>query len=295
MRRVRRLVGPITPEQLRWVDSAVARDLAVFVPVAGPCGYATTPEHTHPAWSFVVPFDDRGRVRIDGRVVRARRGRLYAYGPGVPHTELVDGEPSRFAAIFVTPRLLGRALRDYGDVPLPAGRAESFAAPPEIVTAVRDMMVEQSARLPGHGAVLDAAAQRLVHLILRAVLGVRRRPDRVPEREAIRRAAELADGHVGEPLGVGDLAAAAGMSPFHFAREFKRETGQTPREYLRRARLERAKRLLAGDARPVTDVAMECGFASASHLATAFRRAFRMAPSRYRAMLRPPRRAPRRA
>ncbi|HSM92345.1 MAG TPA: AraC family transcriptional regulator [Anaeromyxobacteraceae bacterium] len=291
MRRVRRLVGEISPEQLRYVDWALGRDVGVFVPVAGPCGYATTPEHTHPAWSFVVPFDDRGRVRIDGRLVRARAGRLYAYGPGVPHTELVDGEPSRFAAVFVAPRLLRRALRDYGDVALPAGRAESFAAPPEIVTVVREMLVEQSARLPGHGALLDAAAQRLVHLILRAVLGVRRRTERVPERAAILRAVELADGHAGEPLGVGDLAAAAGMSPFHFAREFKRETGRAPRDYLRRARLERAKRLLAGDARPITDVAMECGFASASHLATAFRRAFRMAPSRYRAMLRRPRRA----
>jgi len=146
--------------------------------------------------------------------------------------------------------------------------------------------VEQSARLPGHAAVLDAAAQRLVHLILRAVLGVKRTPERFPERAAIRRAAEVADGHTGEPLTVRDLAAAAAMSPAHFSREFKRETGRTPQEYLRRARLERAKRLLAGDDRPVTSIAMECGFASASHLATAFRRAFRMAPSRYRAMLR---------
>ena len=118
------------------------------------------------------------------------------------------------------------------------------------------------------------------------MLGVKRHPARVPERDAIRRAAELADGHTGEPLSVRDLAAAAEMSPFHFSREFKRETGRTPRAYLGHARLERAKRLLAGDDRPVTQVAMECGFASASHLATAFRRAFRMAPSRYRAMLR---------
>lgn len=292
--RIRRLVGPITREQLRYVDWALGRDVGVFVPVAGPCGYATSPEHTHPAWSFVVPFDDRGRVRIDGRVVRARAGRLYAYGPGVPHTELVDGEPSRFAAVMVGPRCLRRALRAYAGAAMPAGHAESVPAPPEIVATVREMMIEQSARLPGGQAILDAAALRLVHLILRAVLGVRPRPARVPERASIRRAAELADGHTGEPLTVRALAASAGMSPFHFSREFKRETGSAPQAYLRRARLERAKRLLAGDERPVTDVAMVCGFASASHLATAFRRAFGLAPSRYRAMLRQRGRAQRR-
>jgi AraC-like DNA-binding protein len=286
VQRLRRLVGAITREQLRYVDWALARDVAVFVPVAGPCGYATTPEHTHPAWSFVVPFDDRGRVRIDGRVFRARAGRLYAYGPDVPHTELVEGEPSRFAAVIVAPRLLRRALRAYEGALLPSGHAESFAAPPELAATVREMLLEQSAGLAGRQAMLDAAAQRLVHLILRAVLGVKRGPERVPERDAIRRAVELADGHTGEPLTVRALAACAGMSPFHFSREFKRETGSTPQVYLRRARLERARRLLAGDERPVTDVAMECGFASASHLATAFRRAYRLAPSRYRAMLR---------
>lgn len=286
MNGVRRLVGPITPEQLRYVDWALARGVGVFVPVAGPCGYAITAEHAHPAWSFVVPFDDRGRVRIDGRVVRSRAGRLYAYGPGVPHTELVDGESPRYAAVFVAPNVLGRALRDYGGASLPAGRAESVPAPPEIVIAVREMLLEGSRRLPGGEALLDAAGQRLVHLILRALLGVHGRRERVPERGAILRAAELAEGHTGEPLSVRNLAASAEMSPGHFSREFSRETGQTPRAWLRRTRLERAKRLLAGDERPITEIAMECGFASPSHLATAFRRAFRMAPSGYRAMLR---------
>lgn len=286
LQRIRRLVGPITREQLRYVDGAVARDVAVFVPVAGPCGYAITRDHVHPAWSFVVPFDDRGRVRIDGRILRAKAGRLYVYGPGIPHEELEEGTPSRFAAVFVAPRALGRALAEHAGATLPAGRGESFAAPPELVTIVREMLVEQAAGLPGAQPILDASAQRLVHLILRAVLGVRRRALRFPGRASIQRAMELADGHVGEPLTVRALAREAAMSPFHFSREFKRETGLTPRDYLRGARLARAKRLLAADDRPVTDVAMECGFASASHLATAFRRAHGMAPSKYRAMLR---------
>jgi AraC-like DNA-binding protein len=286
MRRIRSLVGEITAEQLRYVDWALARDLGVFIPVAGPCGYAVRAGHTHPAWSFIVPFDDHCRVRIDGRLIRSRPGQICAIGPGVPHEELLGDEPARYAAVFVAPRLLRRALLRHRVDRLPPMRGTCFGGTPEIVGAVRDIMLEHSAGLPGGGDIVDATAIRLVHLILRALLGVERLSDRIPQREALRRAADLADAGMGEPLTVPDLARAAGMSPFHFSREFKRDTGQTPRAYLRRARLERAKRLLAADDRPVTEVALECGFCSASHLATSFARAFRMAPSRYRAMLR---------
>lgn len=286
MRRIRRLVGEVTAEQLRYVDWALARDVGVFIPVAGPCGYAITVGHAHPAWSFIVPFDDRCRVRIDGRVISSRPGQICAIGPGVPHEELLGEEPARYAAVFVAPRLLRRALVHHRVDRLPLMRGERFAGIPEIVGAIREIMLEHSARFPGCEAIVEAAAIRLVHLILRALLGVKRLPGRGPERESIRRALDLADTGVGDPLTVPDLARAAGMSPFHFSREFKRETGHTPRAYLRRARLERAKRLLAADDRPVTEVALECGFCSASHLATSFARAFRMPPSRYRAMLR---------
>jgi AraC-like DNA-binding protein len=287
MRRIRRLVGDVTPEQLRYVDFALARDLGVFMPVAGPCGYAITHGHTHPSWSFIVPYDERGRVRIDGRTIRSRPGRICAIAPGVPHEELLpgDGEPVRYAAVFVGPRLFERALAEHG-ARLPPLRGHHFAATPEITGAIREILLERSAPLPGSAAIVDAAGVRLVHHLLRALLGARRRPERVPERESIRRAVELAEARAGHPLSARDLARAAGMSPFHFSREFKRETGRTPQAYLRHVRLDRAKRLLAADDRPVTEVALDCGFCSASHLATAFARAFKMPPSRYRAMLR---------
>ncbi len=294
MKRVRELVGEITPEQLRYVDWALARDVGVFIPVAGPCGYAVTVGHAHPAWSFVVPFDDRCRVRIDRRVIRSRPGQICGIGPGVPHEELLGDQPARYAAVFVAPRALQRALRHHGVERLEPMRGVRFAGAPEIVGAIRQIMLEHSARLPAARVVIEAAAIRLVHLILRALLGARRLPDRIPEREAIRRAVDLAEASVGEPLAVAHLARAAGMSPSHFSREFKREMGQTARTYLRCLRLERAKRLLAADDRPVTEVALECGFCSASHLATSFARAFRMPPSRYRAMLRPVRHRPQR-
>jgi hypothetical protein len=51
---IRRLVGVVTKEQLRYVDCFVSEEIALFMPMGGPCFYALTPEHTHPAYMFIL-------------------------------------------------------------------------------------------------------------------------------------------------------------------------------------------------------------------------------------------------
>ena len=75
MRRVRKLVGSIRAEQLRSVDWALGRDVGVFIPMAGPCGYAITHGQPHPARSFILPLADPASLRtrlISGHRTAAR-------------------------------------------------------------------------------------------------------------------------------------------------------------------------------------------------------------------------------
>ena len=83
-------------------------------------------------------------------------------------------------------------------------------------------------------------------------------------------------------LSLDDLAAAAGYSPFHFARSFRVSTGETPAGYLRRVRLEHAAELLASSPElTVAQVAERAGYRSASAFAAAFRRVLGVSPSAY--------------
>lgn len=81
------------------------------------------------------------------------------------------------------------------------------------------------------------------------------------------------------PLRLNDLAAAADLSPFHFHRVFQALVGETPSDFARRLRLEKALRLMAAP-RPasLTSVAAACGFASSSDFSRAFKRRFGVAP-----------------
>ena len=97
------------------------------------------------------------------------------------------------------------------------------------------------------------------------------------------RAKDLADARYAEPLGVGDLAAAAGLSRAHFSREFQRAFGDSPHAYLLTRRLERAAALLRGTDHSVAEICVAVGLSSVGSFTTSFKRMFGASPTAYRA------------
>ena len=78
------------------------------------------------------------------------------------------------------------------------------------------------------------------------------------------------------------IAAEVGLTPFHFLRVFRNVLGVTPHQYLVRARLRRAARLLSSDARAITDVAFSVGFGDLSNFVRTFHRAAGVSPRAFR-------------
>lgn len=91
----------------------------------------------------------------------------------------------------------------------------------------------------------------------------------------------LAD-HLADDLSVDALAAQAAMSPRHFARVFRAETGVSPGRYVEDLRIEAAQQLLASTQQSVDDIASACGFASADTMRRAFLRVLCVPPAEYR-------------
>jgi transcriptional regulator GlxA family with amidase domain len=81
---------------------------------------------------------------------------------------------------------------------------------------------------------------------------------------------------------VESMAARAHMSPRHFARAFRAETGITPARYVERVRLEAARRRLEETGEPVAAIAAACGFGTAETMRRSFLRALAVAPAEYR-------------
>jgi AraC-like DNA-binding protein len=104
-----------------------------------------------------------------------------------------------------------------------------------------------------------------------------------PPARHLLRAKDLADARYFEPLGVTEMAHAAGLSRAHFSREFRRAFGESPHAYLLTRRLERAAALLRDTDRAVLDICFAVGLRSVGSFTTSFTRTFGRSPTAYRA------------
>ncbi|MEM1045276.1 MAG: AraC family transcriptional regulator [Pseudomonadota bacterium] len=100
-----------------------------------------------------------------------------------------------------------------------------------------------------------------------------------------RRLARLVEDNLGHPIRVTGLAAEAGLSRAHFSRAFSHRFGMPPRDYIRSRRIARARTMLTDTDCSATEIAMRCGFATPSHLTTAFRQELGLTPTAYRRAL----------
>ncbi|HEX4199108.1 MAG TPA: AraC family transcriptional regulator [Caulobacteraceae bacterium] len=101
--------------------------------------------------------------------------------------------------------------------------------------------------------------------------------------DPLERARRHIDANLFEPLSLAGLAGAAGLSAYHFTRQFGARFGVSPMAYVRGRRLAAAaERLCAQRPTPLVELAFDCGFDSQEGFTRAFKRAFGVPPGRFR-------------
>lgn len=94
---------------------------------------------------------------------------------------------------------------------------------------------------------------------------------------------ELMEENLAEPLSLIEIADAAGLSRRQIERLFRQEMGRSPARYYLEIRLDRARHLLIQSSLPVVEVAVACGFVSASHFSKCYREIYNCSPQQERA------------
>jgi AraC family transcriptional regulator len=178
---------------------------------------------------------------------------------------LADSEPS------LRPRTLLMPAINREDAVL-AALAESI---------VREIHMRQA----GSAILIDSLFQSLCIQLLRGYSEDARTASRRPYAIApfrLKRAQDFIEEHLEHHIGLEEIAAAAGLSAFHFTRCFKHATGLSPYRYVVMRRVERAKDLLENTSQTLAQIALVCGFATQQHLTETFRAHTGSPPGRYR-------------
>jgi AraC family transcriptional regulator len=98
----------------------------------------------------------------------------------------------------------------------------------------------------------------------------------------LRRIKEFVEAKLGEELTLLEMAQSVELSTAHFARMFRKSTGETPYHFVLRHRVERSQEMLRAAESRVLNVAVTCGFKTQQHFATVFRRMCGVSPTEYR-------------
>jgi AraC family transcriptional regulator len=126
--------------------------------------------------------------------------------------------------------------------------------------------------------LLGCAFQKIGHPVINA----RRTSTKIDHAEKSEAARAFLASHLSEQLTLNAIAREVAMSPFHFARMFRQQTGLPVHRYLTRLRLRLSLECLSDGAHDLTTLALELGFSSHSHFADLFRREFGKTPSKVR-------------
>jgi len=191
--------------------------------------------------------------------------------------------------MFLDPEILDEVAREIGGDKV--GLVEGVGiVDPAITDIARQVLAELEQ--PGLGTRLfgDMAARALALAIVRrhsTASGTDASQRIEMTARQLRLATDYIESHIDENLTLESISAVAEMSPFRFARAFRKATGHSPRQYVIARRIERAKLLLRSTDKDIVEIANYVGFSTQSHFTTAFGRRCGTTPRRYRELTRP--------
>ena len=247
--------------------------------------------HASSAYSFLAVFSGVLDLSFNGDSLKLNPGQSRILEPNTSLT--ASGKRVEVLDITISPALALQHAMTMKLIP-----AKSMIAFSENVIQndtrldriLGDLSSELEAESPGKEIIVRALVEQLIVQLLRNYSAARLSEELELSRvglvdRRIRRSVELMYTQLDQDLSLKDVAAASYLSPFHFARLFKKITGSTPHNYLAGIRSTRAQRLLAESDLSITEIAARVGYLSASHFTKAFRQATGTTPREFRKAL----------
>ena len=248
------------------------------------------PEHTHKEHLIIIPLSEKcnGEIRTASgfRVRGYSRGGACVIPSGQALSARLEGEAEHLA-LYLDPSLVLRAASE-SNMRRGVEVVEKCSYDDPVINNIgMTLLAELDNEATASRLYADSLANLLAVHLLRHYTASGQGGQRFTgglSGQKLRAVTDFISDNYERDLALSELARVAGMSTFHFAREFKRATGTTPHQYLIKFRVERAKSLLIESKLPLVEVGFRSGFSHQSHFSRLFRRLTGTTPLSYRLM-----------
>jgi len=224
-------------------------------------------EHANLGWEVYYQPLGYSRWECAGQHFELGNGGYYLIAPGVRHRLREFHAAGAHYFFAVLPERCESGDLPAWPRPFACG-AQGFSLETPFRGLMRELTLSSDERQEGLACYAAALRLEVNRLLTKGPEGstlLQRHP-------AVDRALELFESRPAERWRLDELAALCGVSVAHLIALFRRDTGQTPRQYLLRRRIERAEETLRSSGRSVTGVALEMGFSSSQHFARTYRK-----------------------
>lgn len=280
---VGRLDETLAAAMEKKTDCYLHPSVSLFMPASGQCQYAISPNHTHPAYSFIYYLQPDSEIIVEGKKITFdfSRGKcLCAFSPEIPHQEIEKDTFESYIAILIDGDMFRRSMEQFVK-PVPVFRGEVFVPHPELLGMLRCFMLEADDHAMEAG-ILDHLAAVITHLISRSVITETFQTIPLYNHFEIGRSIAYMNSHFAEKITLEALAERVSLSAGHFSKLFKSVTGATPIDFLNMLRLRKARNMLMYNTESITEIALQCGFSSSSYFSACFIEKYYMTPTEYR-------------
>jgi len=244
-----------------------------------------------PDYGILLLLSGRGEYEVEGISGELLAQQALLFEPG--KTANASGQDTALVLVTMSSALVidyATRARLVGAGSAPSFKEHLIDSDKRLTQLLTDLAQELATEEAGKEIIITALTEQVAIHLLRRHSRMRRSSELELSRvglidRRIRRAVEFMQTHLEQDLPLKDIAAASYLSPYHFARLFKKLTGTTPHTYLAGLRTTKAKSLLAESDLSVGEIAARVGYGSPSHFTKAFRQTTGLTPRDFRAAL----------
>lgn len=261
--------------------SFITDDIAIFKPDA----YVVDRKLCIEDYHFIIFHSAPPPAKIDDKEFQFKKGSLISLEPGTEMTvfALDNDKPCQYISINVKKEFMHKVANEaLGKSDFSFSRFENSYSW-QLLWAINSFEYELSNYNQRFPFMIENLSSQIVFLLLRdslpeyALSAANRKYDNY-----LLQAIEYMRTYYSSNITIEDICRYIYLSPSHFKRVFKTETGITPYRFLLKVRIDKAKQVLLNEDYSVDEVARLCGFANAGHLSTVFKRSEGVTPLEYR-------------